>query len=92
MPDELAAPKTDAPVHPLRTRPNSNKRVFPDRLILTCAEGVVGDFEMGKPRLKLADGSTDPRIQRSIQPLRVLNLLWVTVRPWRTLATQSSPT
>lgn len=76
LPDVLAAPMTDGPVHLLCTRPNYNKRVFPDRLTLTRTEGVVGDFEMGKPWLKLANGETDPRIQVSILPLRVLNLVW----------------
>lgn len=76
LPDVLAAPDTDAPVHLLCARPGYNKRVFADRLTLTRAEGVVGDFEMSKPWLKLPDGDPDPRIQVSILSLRVLNLVW----------------
>lgn len=76
LPDVLAAPVTDGPVHLLCTRPAYNKRVFPDRITLTCAQGIVGDFEMTKPWLKLANGSPDPRIQVSILSLRVLNLVW----------------
>lgn len=50
--------------------------MFPDRLTITRAEGVAGDFEMTRPWLKLDDGRPDPRIQVSILPLRVLNLVW----------------
>lgn len=76
LPHVLAAPKESGPVHLLCTRPGYNKRVFPERMGLTQAGGVEGDFEMKMPWLKLEDGSPDPRIQVSILPLRVLDLVW----------------
>ncbi|MFN0114232.1 MAG: MOSC domain-containing protein [Paracoccaceae bacterium] len=89
LPHVLSAPRTDGPVHILCTRPAYNKRVFPDRLRLTRAGGAEGDFEMSMPWLKLADGSPDPRIQVSILPLRVLDLVWLdrkaTVHPGDTI-------
>ncbi len=76
LPHVLDAPKLAGPVHLLCTRPGYNQRVFPPRLVLTRTGGVAGDFEMGKPWLKLADGRPDPRIQVSILSLRVLDLVW----------------
>lgn len=75
LPNVLSAPVAGQ-VHMLCTRPGYNKRVFRDRLTLTRAGGVEDDFEMSKPWLKLPDGSIDPRIQVSILPLRVLDLVW----------------
>ena len=72
----LDAPKHKGPVHMLCTRPDYNKRIFPERLKLSCATGVEDDFEMSKPWLELDDGRPDPRIQVSILPLRVLDLVW----------------
>lgn len=76
LPQVLAAPPTDGPVHLLCTRPGYNKRVYPDRITLTREGGIAGDFEMSKPWLTLPDGGPDPRIQVSILPLRVLDLVW----------------
>lgn len=76
LPDVLAAPSTDAPIHLLCTRPAKNQRAFPERLVMSKAEGVAGDREMSEPWLKLDDGRPDPRIQISILPLRVLDLVW----------------
>ncbi len=76
LPHVLAAPLSDGLVRILCTRPGYNKRVFPDRLTMTRADGVAGDFEMSKPWLTLEDGRPDPRIQVSILPLRVLDLVW----------------
>lgn len=73
----LDAPKTGAPVQTLCSRPGFNKRVFPERLKLSVAGGIEGDFEMRQPWLKLEDGSADPRIQVSILPSRVLDLVWL---------------
>jgi hypothetical protein len=50
--------------------------VFTERLRLTRNGGIEGDYEMSRPWLKLPDGSPDPRIQVSILPSRVLNLVW----------------
>lgn len=60
----------------LCTRPDHNKREFPDRIRLSKEAGVLGDFEMEKPWLQKDDGSADPRIQVSLLPLRVLDLIW----------------
>lgn len=76
LPQVLAAPKTDAPVTMLCLRPAPNQRSFPQTLHLTRAEGIPGDRWLASPWLRLADGSPDPRIQVSILPVRVLDLVW----------------
>lgn len=76
LPHVLAAPRDDAPVSMLLYRRKYNDRVFTERLKLTRADGVDGDFEMKMPWLELPDGSADPRIQVSILPQRVLDLCW----------------
>ena len=76
LPDLMAAPKTDAAVTGLCLRPARNARSFPDRLTLTRAEGIPGERWLTEPWLTLPDGSPDPRIQVSILPLRVLDLVW----------------
>lgn len=74
--DVMDAPLTDGPISILLYRRKYNDRVFCDRLHLTKANGVEGDFEMKTPWLKLDDGTPDPRIQVSILPQRVLDLCW----------------
>ena len=76
LPFVLAAPKTDAPIHSLCFRPGFNKREFPHSLTLTQEQGVPGERWLTAPWLKLADGRPDPRIQVSILPMRVMNLVW----------------
>ena len=76
LPHVLAAPATDGPVHLLCTRPARNQRAFQQSLDLSRQHGVPGDMEMREPWLKLSDGRPDPRIQVSILPLRVLDLVW----------------
>ncbi len=76
LPDVLAAPKTDAPIHGFCTRPALNQRSFPDCLTLTRAMGIPGDRWLDKPWLRLPDGRPDPSIQVSILPTRVLDLVW----------------
>jgi hypothetical protein len=76
MPDVLSAPRDAGVVRLLCVRPKPNDRIFPEVLRLTRASGVAGDFEMSRPWLKLPDGSPDPRIQVSIMPWRVLDLVW----------------
>ena len=76
LPHVLAAPKTDAAIDSLCFRPGYNQRQFPDRLTLTRAEGVPGERWLTAPWLTLPDGSPDPRIQVSILPTRVANLVW----------------
>lgn len=76
LPHVLAAPKTDAPLHSLCFRPGFNERTFPNNLRLTVAEGVPGERWLTQPWLRLPDGRPDPRIQVSILPLRVMELVW----------------
>ena len=76
LPHVLAAPKTDAPIASLCFRPGLNQRQFPASLNLTRAEGIPGERWLTLPWLRLADGAPDPRIQVSILPQRVLDLVW----------------
>ena len=76
LPHLLAAPKTDAKVHALCLRPDYGEREFPDRIAMTRSGGIPGERWATAPWLKLADGSPDPRIQVSILPLRVMDLVW----------------
>jgi hypothetical protein len=76
LPHVLAAPKSDVPVHSLCFRSGFGLREFPDQLILTRDSGIPGERWMTAPWLRLPDGSPDPRIQVSILPLRVMDLVW----------------
>jgi hypothetical protein len=76
LPDILAAPKTDAPIATLCLRPGRGERAFPDRIVMTRAGGIPGERWATEPWLRLADGSPDPRIQVSILPKRVMDLVW----------------
>lgn len=76
LPGIAAAPKTDAPIHSLCLRPGYGERSFPDRITMTRAGGIPGERWATAPWLKLADGSPDPRIQVSILPTRVMDLVW----------------
>lgn len=76
LPNVLAAPKTDAPVAMLSYRPAYDERVFTNRLEMTREGGIAGDCWNIDPWLRLPDGSADPRMQVSILPARVLDLIW----------------
>lgn len=76
LPHVLEAPKTDAAIAMLCFRAGFGLRSFPDRLTMTRAAGIPGERWLTHPWLKLADGSPDPRIQVSILPIRVLDLVW----------------
>ena len=76
LPHILAAPKDRATVESLCFRPGFNKRSFPPVLHLTRGQGVPGERWMTAPWLRLPDGSPDPRIQVSLLPLRVADLVW----------------
>ncbi|MBI1170789.1 hypothetical protein GC209_05260 [bacterium] len=76
LPHILSAPKDDAPIHSLCLRPGYGERSFPDRLTMTRARGIPGERWSTAPWLKLPDGSPDPRIQVSILPIRVMDLVW----------------
>jgi hypothetical protein len=76
LPYVRAAPRTDAPIHSLCFRPGFNRREFPTFLCLTRAKGIPGDRWLSHPWLRLPDGQPDPRIQVSILPSRVLDLVW----------------
>ncbi len=76
LPHIRAAPRTDAPIQSLCFRPGPNRREFPASLRLTRAEGIPVDRWLNRPWLRLPDSRPDPRIQVSILPSRVLNLVW----------------
>lgn len=76
LPWVLAAPKTDAPIASLCTRPARNARAFPVQLHLTRAEGIPGDRWLTEPWERLPDGSPHPGIQVSILSSRVVDLVW----------------
>lgn len=76
LPYVLAAPKTDAAIAMLCFRAGFGLRSFPDHLTMTRAGGIPGERWLTHPWLRLADGSPDPRIQVSILPARVLDLVW----------------
>jgi hypothetical protein len=76
LPHVLAAPKTDAPIATLCLRPGFGERNFPDRITMTRTGGIPGERWSTLPWLKLPDGSPDPRIQVSILPTRVMDLVW----------------
>jgi len=76
LPDVLAAPRTATPVLQLCFRPGFNQRSFPERLTLTRDAGVPGERFTTAPWLKGPDGRGDPRIQVSILPRRVMDLVW----------------
>ena len=76
LPHILAAPKTDAPITTLCQRPDYGLRVFPLTLAMTRAGGIPGERWTTAPWLRLPDGSPDPRIQVSILPARMMDLVW----------------
>ena len=76
LPHVLAAPKDNAPVTQLCTRPARNQRAFPPSLTLTRAQGIPGERWLTEPWLRLPDGRPDPDIQVSILSSRVLGLVW----------------
>lgn len=76
LPHIMAAPKTDSPIAMLCFRPGFGQRTFPDRLTLTRAAGIPGERWLTAPWLRLPDGSPDPRIQVSLLPTRVMDLVW----------------
>lgn len=76
LPQVMDCAKTDAEISCLCLRPDRGTREFPERLILTQTQGVIGDRWLTTAWLTLPDGSPDPRIQVSILPRRVLDLVW----------------
>ena len=76
LPHTLAAPKTDAPIATLCLRPGFGARSFPDSITMTRAHGIPGERWATLPWLRLPDGSPDPRIQVSLLPSRVMDLVW----------------
>jgi CRP-like cAMP-binding protein len=76
LPHILSAPKDDAPIHSLCLRPDYGQRSFPNHIRMTRTQGIPGERWSTTPWLKLADGSPDPRIQVSILPIRVMDLVW----------------
>ena len=81
LPHVLDAPKDEAPILTLCFRTGYSQRRFPDSLRLTRERGILsseGEAERWTkaPWMTLEDGSPDPRIQVSILPKRVLDLIW----------------
>ena len=76
LPHILAAPKDGAPIHSLCLRPDYGSRHFPTSIRMTRAQGIPGERWSTAPWLKLPDGTPDPRIQISILPIRVMDLVW----------------
>ncbi len=76
LPQVLAAPKTDALIAMLCFRPGFNQRMFPETLTLTRTSGIPGERWLTAPWLRLPDGAPDPRIQVSLLPSRVADLVW----------------
>ena len=76
LPHILAAPKDAGVITSLCLRPGYGERRFPDRIRMTRAQGIPGERWLTAPWAKLADGSPDPRIQVSILPSRVCDLVW----------------
>ncbi|MBC7137853.1 MAG: hypothetical protein H5U17_03725 [Defluviimonas sp.] len=81
LPHVLAAPQDGAGIVQLCFRPGYGRRLHPQLLRLTRAQGILdadGNPERwpSAPWMRLADGSPDPRIQVSILPLRVMDLVW----------------
>ena len=76
LPHVLSAPKTNAPILGLCLRPAVGERTFPDAIRMTKAVGIPGERWTTTPWMRLADGSPDPRIQVSILPSRVMDLVW----------------
>lgn len=76
MPFIRSAPRDAGVVRLLCTRPRPNFRSFPSWLTMTRSEGIAGDYHLAQPWLKQPDGSADPRIEVSVIPWRVLDLVW----------------
>lgn len=76
LPRILAAPRDDTPILQLCFRPGYGQRSFRDSLRVTRREGIPGERFTKAPWARLPDGSGDPRIQVSILPLRVMDLVW----------------
>lgn len=76
LPHILAAPRDDAPITGLCLRPGYGQRSHPAQITLTRAQGIPGERWTTAPWMRLPDGTPDPRIQISILPQRVLDLVW----------------
>ena len=77
LPHIMSAPKDHAPIDCLCLRPAFGERAFPTSLRLTRAAGIPGERWLTTPWMKLEDGRPDPRIQISILPKRVMDLVWL---------------
>jgi len=76
LPFVRAAPASGGDITMLCLRTVPNQRAFPDRIVLTRAEGIPGERWLTTPWQRLPDGRPDPEIQVSILPSRVLDLVW----------------
>jgi hypothetical protein len=76
LPHVLAAPRDDAEITDLCLRPGYGQRHHPAKLTLTRSMGIPGERWTTAPWMRLPDGSPDPRIQISILPQRMMDLVW----------------
>jgi len=76
LPLILQAPKDHAEIEMLCIRPDYGERQFVDQINVTRKGGIEGCRWAKHPWLKMPDGTGDPRIQVSILPCRVLDLMW----------------
>ena len=75
LPNILCAPKDKAAVEKLCFRPDFGLREFTKQLTLTAENGVIGDRWQQHGWLRLPSGAPDRRIQISLLPKRVFQLL-----------------
>ncbi|MEM5476190.1 hypothetical protein [Pacificibacter sp. AS14] len=75
LPHILSAPKDDVAIDILCTRPSFGKRAYPDHIEVSPEGGIMGERWLKHPWSRLEDGSPDPRIQVSILPKRVFDLV-----------------
>lgn len=75
IPHILSAPKDEAAIDILCQRPNFGERLYPDSLEVSPEAGIKDERWLKHPWSTLDDGSPDPRIQISILPRRVFDLV-----------------
>jgi hypothetical protein len=75
LPHILAAPKDDVSIDILCTRPDFGQRSYPDEISVSPEGGIKDERWLKHPWSRLDDGSPDPRIQVSILPRRVFDLV-----------------
>lgn len=72
----MDAPKDKARITELCLRPEKGARKLVNQIEMTVARGMPGERWQNEAWLRLEDGRPDPRIQVSILPSRVRELVW----------------